>query len=249
MASTTKSVVIVGVSHSPGLGFAIARKFAREGHAVGILGRHEERLEACKAQILEEISTAQIIGVQADCSKEEEVKNAFGILRAEHGAPDCLVFNMASRPFPPTSIGETSLARLEADWKAGPFAALMCVKEVLPSMRSSGSGTILFTGASASLRGSKNFGSFAVSKCGLRAMAQSLAREEARNGVHVAHIIVDALVDMPVVNKFIEQGMLEATPGRLLDTDFGADVYWQLYSQDKRCWTFEIDIRPSFAEF
>ena len=129
------------------------------------------------------------------------------------------------------------------------MTALLCVQQVLPAMKAAGTGAILFTGASASLRGSAKFGSFAVNKCGLRALAQSLAREEAPGGVHVAHVVVDAMVDMPVIHDFIEKGFIEAAPGRLLDTGSAADVYWQLYEQDKRCMAFEVDLRPHEAQW
>ena len=112
-------------------------------------------------------------------------------------------------------------------------------------MREQGAGTVLFTGASASLRGSSRFGSFAVSKTGLRALAQSLCKEEAKHGVHVGHVVIDGLVDMPLINKF----MPDASKGRLMDTSAVAEVYWQLHMQDKRCQTFEMDLRPHEAEW
>ena len=243
-AGLAKTVVVVGVSHMPGLGFAVAKKFASSGHAVGMIGRQQDRLDACKAAILEAVPSAQVLGACADATDAEQVKAAFATLKAAHGAPDCLVYNISSRPFPPTPVGEIEPERLLNDWKTGPYAAMMCVQQVLPAMREAGAGAILFTGASASLRGSAKFGAFAVNKCGLRALAQSLAREEMAAGVHVAHIVVDAMVDMPVIHGFIEKGFIDATPGRLLDTSSAADAYYQLYSQDKRCFSFEVDLRP-----
>eukprot|EP00937_MAST-01D_sp_MAST-1D-sp2_P003890 g3890.t1 len=248
-APLAKAVVIVGVSHNPGLGFAIARKFAESGHAVGIIGRQQDRLDACKAAICEAVPSAAVAAATADCTDPEQIKAAFASLQAANGVPDCLCYNVSARPFPPTPVGEIDPARLESEWKTGPFGALLCIQEVLPAMRAAGAGAILFTGASASLRGSARFGTFAVNKCGLRALAQSLAREESPNGVHVAHVVVDAMVDMPVIHGFIEKGFIEATPGRLLDTSSAADVYYQLYSQNSRCFSFEVDIRPHEAQW
>jgi NAD(P)-dependent dehydrogenase (short-subunit alcohol dehydrogenase family) len=247
--SVSKAVVVVGVSYMPGLGYAIAKKFASSGHAVGMIGRQQDRLDACRAAILAECPSAKILGAAADVTDPDQCATAFAALRAAHGDPDCLCYNISARPFPPAPVGAIDPSRLESDWKTGPYAALLCVQQVLPAMKAAGTGAILFTGASASLRGSAKFGSFAVNKCGLRALAQSLAREEAPGGVHVAHVVVDAMVDMPVIHDFIEKGFIEAAPGRLLDTGSAADVYWQLYEQDKRCMAFEVDLRPHEAQW
>jgi NAD(P)-dependent dehydrogenase (short-subunit alcohol dehydrogenase family) len=190
------------------------------------------------------------MGVVADATDAEQVAQAFATLKAAHGDPDCLCYNIAARPFPPTQVFDLDPARLESEWKTGPYGALLCVKEVLPAMREAGRGTILFTGASASLKGNAKFGCFAVQKMGLRALAQSLAREEAAGGVHVAHVVIDAMVDMPVIHGFIEKGFIKAdSPDRLLDTDAAAEQYFQLYCQEKRCFTFEVDIRPCEAQW
>ena len=108
-------------------------------------------------------------------------------------------------------------------------------------MRVAKEGSIIFTGASASLRGASGFGTFCVAKTGLRAFAQALAKEEAPNGVHVGHVVVDAMLDMPVIRDFVDK---DISPGRLLDTDAAAEVYYHLASQGKRCMTFEVDVRP-----
>ena len=148
-----------------------AKKFASSGHAVGMIGRQQDRLDACRAAILEEVPSAKILGAAADVTDADQCAQAFATLQAAHGDPDCLCYNISSRPFPPTPVGEMDPSRLESDWKTGPYAALLCVQQVLPAMRAAGTGAILFTGASASLRGSAKFGSFAVNKCGLRALA------------------------------------------------------------------------------
>ena len=117
-ANVGKAVVIVGVSHMPGLGFAIAKKFALSGHAVGMIGRQQERLDACRAAILEAVPAAQVLGAVADATDPAQVSRAFTDLKAAHGDPDCLCYNISSRPFPPTPVGETDPARLESDWKS-----------------------------------------------------------------------------------------------------------------------------------
>lgn len=112
-------------------------------------------------------------------------------------------------------------------------------------MRARGAGSVIFTGASASLRGSARFGSFAVAKTGLRALAQSLAKEVATDGVHVSHVVIDCMVDMPVINQFFP----DASKGRMLDTAAAADYYWTLAQQGKRCFAFETDLRPHESQW
>lgn len=244
-AAMPRAAVVVGVSYEPGLGFAVAKRFAEGGLAVGIVGRQPERLEECKRKILESVPNAIVTAVAADATDPAQVEKAFSALRQEHGPADVLVYNLSCRPFPPTAVADLDVSRLESDIKTGPVGALLCVKQVLPSMREAGRGTILFTGASASLRGNAKFGSFTVAKTGLRALAQSLCKEVAADGIHVAHVVVDALVDMPVIHQFFPN----ASPGRMLDTTSAAQLYWQLYMQDKRCMSFEVDVRPFEAQW
>ena len=240
-----RAAVVCGVSYAPGLGSAIAKRFAEGGLKVGIIGRQSAKLEECKRQIVASVPTAQIMAVESDCTDPEAVKTAFAALRAAHGAPDALVYNLSSRPFPPTPMAEVTPARLEVDWKSGAYGALLCSQEVLPAMKEASRGTLLFTGASASLRGAAKFGSFAVSKTGLRSFAQSLCKEVAADGLHVGHVVVDCMVDMPVIKQF----MPDAPDSRLLDTAAAAECYWQLYQQEKRCFTFELDVRPHGAQW
>ena len=213
---------------------------------VGIVGRQQDKLDACKAAILAAVPGADVVAVAADATDEVQAASAFATLRQSHGAPSALIYNLSARPFPPTKIEDVTPARLESDWRTGPFGALLCVQQCLPAMKEAKSGTIIFTGASASLRGTGRFGSFAVNKCGLRALAQSLAKESLPDGIHVAHVVVDAMVDMPVIHKFFPDGI---APGRLLDTEAAAEHYWQLHAQDKRCLTFETDIRPLLMDW
>ena len=243
--SAEGAAVIVGVSHKPGIGAAVAQRFAEGGMRVGIIGRQSDKLEEVKRDILKACPAADIVCAPCDATDPTACAKAFADLKAKQGAPQALVYNLSCRPFPPSDVAAITPDRLEADWRTGPWGALLCLRQVLPAMREQGSGTILFTGASASLRGSKNFGSFAVSKGGLRALAQALCKEEAKNGVHVAHVIVDGLVDMPVINQFFP----DAPAGRTIDTAAIAEVYWNLHMQDKRCLTFEVDVRPHLAEW
>ena len=148
---------------------------------------------------------------------------AFDGLKAEQGPYEALIYNLWARPFPPTPVAEVTPERLESDWKTGDIGALLCVQQVLPCMQASGKGSIIFTGASASLRGSARFGSFAVAKTGLRSLA---ACQGGGQGAHVSHA--------------------DAPKGRMLDTAAAADFYWMLHTQEKRCFAFEADLWPLF---
>ena len=245
-AAASGAAVVVGVSHKPGLGFAVAKRFAEGGMPVGIVGRQQDKLDECRMAILAEYPTANVIAVRADCTDEEQVADAFAKLKKAHGPPEALIYNLSARPFPPTKIGDVTPTRLESDWKTGPYGALLCVHQVLPEMQAQQKGTIIFTGASASLRGTARFGSFAVAKNGLRAFAQSLAKECLPEGIHVAHVVVDAMVDMPVIRGFVPK---DIDPGRLLDPEACAEHYWHLHTQDKRCFTFESDVRPLLMQW
>ncbi|KAJ1451038.1 short-chain dehydrogenase/reductase SDR [Pelagophyceae sp. CCMP2097] len=235
----SKTIVVCGVSHKPGLGYAIARRFAAGGYKVGIIGRTESRLSAICEAIHADVAGSDVKYVVADATDAAQCASGFAELAEQQGRPEVLVYNLATRPAP-AAIADLAPAVLEADMRAGAYGGLLCAQAVLPAMLESQKGAIIFTGASASLRGSANFGGFAVQKCGLRALAQSLAKEVLPKGVHVAHVIVDALVDMP----FIETFLPGASKGRLIDTDMAADVYWMLSQQDLRCCTFEMDLRP-----
>ena len=185
------AAVVVGVSNRPGLGYAVAERFAAGGMKVGIIGRNPDALADCKTAILANNPGADVEFIAADATDPAACAAAFSRLKAKHGAPAALIYNLSCRPFPPTRLEDVTPERLESDWKTGPYGALLCVQQCLPAMSAAGTGTILFTGASASLRGTPRFGSFAVAKTGLRGFAQSLAKEVAPQGVHVAHLVID----------------------------------------------------------
>lgn len=241
------AAVIVGVSSSTGLGAAVAERFAKGGMRVGIIGRSQAKLDACRSAILSAAPSADVVAVVADATDEAQISSAFATLRAAHGAPAALVYNVSVYPFPLASVSDTTPARLESDWKSGPFGALLCVQQVLPAMVEARGGTIILTGASASMRGAARFGSFAVAKCGLRALAQSLAKEVLKDGVHVAHVVVDAVLDMEATGKSLMGA--DTPPGKLADPMAVADFYWALHAQKQRCFTFESDLRPFLSSW
>jgi NAD(P)-dependent dehydrogenase (short-subunit alcohol dehydrogenase family) len=237
--TTNKVAAIFGVG--PGLGAAVARRFAREGFAVALLARGESGLSEVHADITREGGRARVF--PADAGEAGSVSAAFSRIRVELGEPEVLVYNAGA--FQMAGILELDPAAFESAWRVNCFGGFLCAREVLPAMLERGRGTLLFTGATASLRGGARFAGMAVGKFGLRALAQSLAREFGPRGIHVAHVVIDGLIDTPRV-----RGM---TPGRdastMLSPDAIAETYWQLHQQHPTTWTQELDLRPASEKF
>lgn len=234
-----QTAAIVGVG--PGLGRALALRFARGGLAVGLLARSEEALLSVQAELEREGRPSR--SYSCDSASEESVRAAFSRLRAELGAPEVLVYNAGA--FQPGGVLEISPADFERSWRVNCMGGLLVSQAVLPAMIERKRGTILFTGATASLRGSARFANLAVGKFGLRALAQSMARELGPGGIHVAHVVVDGVIDTPRVRSMLP----DRAPGTLLDPAAIAETYWNLHTQDASAWTHEIDLRPSVEKF
>ncbi|HSP79429.1 MAG TPA: SDR family NAD(P)-dependent oxidoreductase [Myxococcaceae bacterium] len=230
---------MIGVG--PGLGAAVARRFAREGYAVGLLARSEEHLRPVRLEIEQAGGRAGLY--PSDASDAASLGAAFDRLRADLGAPEVCVYNAGA--FVMGGLLELDPGQFEAAWKIGCYGAFLTAREVLPTMLERGRGTLLFTGATASLRGSARFAGLAVGKFGLRALAQSMAREFGPHGIHVAHVVIDGQLDTPSFRAM--------SPGRepstLLSPEAIAETYWQLHRQDPTAWTLELDVRPAVEKF
>ncbi len=231
----TKVAAIVGVG--PGLGGAAARRFARGGYAVAMMARSREKLEALAAKIAE--GGGRAIAVTADAGEAESVGGAFAEVRSQLGAPDVLVYNAGA--FTMGGLLELSPDDLERSWRTNAFGAFLAAREVAPAMIERGAGTMIFTGATASLRGGARFGALAAPKFALRALAQSIARELAPKGVHVAHVIIDGQIDLPRTPAMLPDRGDET----VLSPDAIAETYWHLHAQDRTAWTHELDLRPA----
>lgn len=235
----SKIALVVGAG--PGLGAAVARRFAREGFSVGIATRKRDTVEPIARAITDAGGRARAFA--ADATSPAAVAALFTEVRAELGAPDVLVYNASG--FQMTSILDASPEDFEQAWKASCFGAFLCAREALPAMVERGAGTVLLTGATAALRGGARFSCFAVGKFGLRALGQSMARELAPRGIHVAHIIVDGQIDSPRART----GAPRRDASTFLAPDAIAETYWQLHAQPATAWTQEIDLRPSAEAF
>jgi len=191
------------------------------------------------------------LSIPCDAANEKSVADAFSLIRSKLGDPEVLVYNAGVRPFPLRNILEIKAEDFENDWKVGCLGAFLAAKEVLPKMLEKKNGTILFTGATASLRSSAGFSRIAVGKFGLRALGQSLAREYGPKGIHTAHIVVDAVVDLPSTRLLVasryEGGVIPE--GALLKPEDLAEQYWNLHKQPQSSWTQELDVRPFVEKF
>ena len=234
-----KVAAILGVG--PGLGTAVARRFAREGFAVALMARKEESVAEAREEIEAEGGTA--LPVTADATDPSSVKTAFGRVRDEIGDPEVFVYNAGA--FQMGGILEVPPEMFDECFRANCAGAFYAAQQILPAMVEAGRGTILLTGATASLRGSARFSALAVGKFGLRALGQSMAREFGPQGIHVAHVVIDGQINTPRVR--------ERSPEReehtMLSPEAIAETYWRLHIQDRTAWTLELDLRPAVESF
>lgn len=232
--------LVVGVGE--GVGGAIARAFAAEGYAVCVTrrARNLEQLEAFADEIRAEGGVVHAFG--CDARSEEETIALFDRIEAEVGPLEAVVFNIgANVRFP---IVDTTTRVFTKVWEMACFAGFLAVREAARVMTPRGRGTILITGATASVRGREGFAAFAAAKHGLRAVAQSAARELGPKGIHVAHIVVDGAIDgtFTRANRDNVEDLLEAD--RILKPEVIARNYVWLHDQQRSAWTHELDLRP-----
>jgi NAD(P)-dependent dehydrogenase (short-subunit alcohol dehydrogenase family) len=237
-----RSVIIIGAG--PGLGSSLARKFAKEGHHVFAVRRerHTQELNSLCDEIKN--SGGLATAMPADARDEEQVKNLFSEI-SKSGSIDCLVFNIGANVFFP--IEETTSRVFRKVWEMATFAGFLAGREAAKHMKDKG--TIIFTGATASKRGGSGFAAFSSAKFGLRALAQSLARELGPKGIHVAHTIIDGAIDHPWIKEnFPDTYKLKEVDG-ILNPDHIAEAYYNLHLQEKTAWTHELDLRPYMEKF
>lgn len=235
----SKVMVILGAG--PGLGAATARRFAHEGFAVALMARRKENLSAIKQEIEDANGTGMT--VEADATDAESVAQAFDQVREGLGDPEVFTYNAGA--FQMGSILDLIPEQFDNCFRANCSGAFYGAQQVLPAMMEKGSGTIILTGATASLRGSANFAALATGKFGLRALAQSMAREFGPQGIHVAHVVIDGQIDTPQ----LRESQPDREESTTLSPDAIADIYWELHTQDPRAWTLELDLRPAVEKF
>ncbi|MGA2042424.1 MAG: SDR family oxidoreductase [Roseiarcus sp.] len=232
------SALIVGAGDATG--GAIARRLAREGLVACVVRRNGDKLAPLVARIESEGGRARGFGV--DAREEDQVVELFETIEREVAPLAVFVFNIgANVNFP---IRETTARVYRKVWEMACFAGFLTGREAARRMAPRRRGTILFTGASASLRGRPGFSAFAGAKHALRALAQSMARELGPEGVHVAHVVIDGAIDTPWIREnFPDRAALKPQDG-ILDPDAIAEAYWMLHRQPRSAWTHEMDLRP-----
>ncbi len=239
--------LVVGAGDATG--GAIARRFARAGLVACVTRRSADKLEPLLAQI--RADGGQAHGFASDARKEEEVVALVERIEADIGDIAVLVFNIGANA--PSSILDETARRYFKIWEMACLAGFLNAREVAKRMvgreADGHRGTILFTGATASLRGSANFAAFAGAKHALRALAQSMARELGPRGIHVAHVVIDGAIDTAFIRDNFPQRYALKDQDGVLNPDHIADQYWMLHRQPRDAWTHELDLRPWIEKF
>lgn len=237
--STEKKVALV-IGAGDATGGAIARRFAREGYVACVVRRSEEKLQPLLERIRADGGEAH--GFGTDARKEEDVQALVEQIENEIGPIEAFVFNIGANV--PCSILEETARKYFKIWEMACFSGFLTSQAVARRMVKRGRGSILFTGATAGLRGAAHFAAFAGAKHGIRALAQSMARELGPLNVHVAHVVVDGAIDTAFIRDgFPERYALKDQDG-ILDPEHIAENYWYLHTQPRDAWTFELDLRP-----
>jgi NAD(P)-dependent dehydrogenase (short-subunit alcohol dehydrogenase family) len=227
-----KIPVCVIVGAGPGNGAAFARQFSRAGYRVALLARNAAALEAL---------AAEIAGTRAyvyDAGRPADAQAVFERIRSELGPVSTLIYNASTRAF--GDIDDTTPESFEAAWRVNAQGLLVAAQAVLPDMRAAGGGSIVVIGATASRTGGAGFVAFAAAKAAQRSLAQSLARRLGPEGIHVAYVVIDAMVDMPA-----SRAMAPEAPDDFFarPEDIAESVFF-LARQPRSAWTFELDLRP-----
>ncbi len=238
IASQPKVALVIGAGDSTG--GAIAKRFAKEGFIACVTRRSADKLQPLVDSI--RADGGQAFGYASDARKEEDVAALFAQVEAEHGPIEVLVFNIGANV--PCSILDETARKYFKIWEMACFSGFLNGQAAARRMVERGRGTILFTGATAGLRGSANFAAFAGAKHALRALAQSMARELGPRNIHVAHVVVDGAIDTDFIRtQFPDRYALKDQDG-ILNPDHIAENYWHLHNQPRDAWTFELDLRP-----
>jgi NAD(P)-dependent dehydrogenase (short-subunit alcohol dehydrogenase family) len=245
---TVATAIVVGVGAERGLGAALCRRFAMEGYHVLVAGRTSIKIE----QVVRTIVTAggSSEPIVADTTSEQDVARLFDRAMAPgpgRSPADLIVYNAGNNR--KLDFRETSAEMFEDFWRVGCLGGFLVGRETARRLVPLGRGTLIFTGASASLRGKPGFAHFAAAKAGLRAIAQSMAREYGPHGLHVAHVVIDGGIDGERLRRRLPRSVEERGEDGLLAIDAIAEAYWRLHRQPRSAWTHEIDLRPFKESF
>lgn len=221
---------IVGVG--PGNGAAFARRFAREGYALALLARSQATTE----DLAVELQGAKAYTI--DSTDAQSIEAAFAGIEGDLGPVSVLIYNAGSGDW--SDVEHTDPAAFEAAWRVNALGCLLCTQRVVPGMKKLASSSIVIIGATASLKGSAGFTSFASAKAAQRSLAQSMARHLDPQGIHVAYVIIDGVIDLPRTRATMANKPHEF----FMNPDHIADSVFHLTAQQRSAWTFELDLRP-----
>ncbi|MGA0795544.1 MAG: SDR family oxidoreductase [Quisquiliibacterium sp.] len=235
----SKKAILVGGA-GDATGGAIARRFAREGFIACVTRRNADRLEPLLEQIRGEGGTAY--GFGCDARSEEQTIALVERIEREIAPIEVAVFNVGGNVR--FGITETTTRVYSKVWEMSCLAGFLMGREAARVMLPRGRGTIIFTGATASLRGREGFAAFAGAKHALRALAQSMARELWPKGIHVAHTIIDGAIDTEFIRGNFPERYATRDRSGILDPDHIAETYWQIHCQPRDAWTHETELRP-----
>ena len=237
-APNKKVALIIGAGDATG--GAIARRFAREGYVACVTRRSADKLAPLVAAI--QASGGEAHGFASDARNEEDVIALVEKIESQIGAIEVFVFNIGANV--PCSILEETARKYFKIWEMACFSGFLNAREVAKRMVTRKRGTLLFTGATAGLRGGAGFAAFAGAKHGIRALAQSMARELGPMNLHVAHVVVDGAIDTAFIRDNFPDKYAQKDEDGILDPEHIAENYWYLHSQPRDAWTFELDLRP-----
>jgi NAD(P)-dependent dehydrogenase (short-subunit alcohol dehydrogenase family) len=231
MTERKKVAVVAGVG--PGIGAALARRFAKAGYAVAMLARNRDSLDALERDI------DGACGYPCDVGSADSVAHTFAAIETDLGEVEVLLYNAGSGVF--GDVESITPEQFEASWRVNAYGALLCAREVIPPMKAAARGSIIFTGATASRRGVPRTAAFAPAKAAQRSLAESMARSLWPAGIHVALVVVDGVVDLPRTRK----AMPDKPDGFFIKPAGVAETVYQLTVQDPSAWSFEVEARPS----
>ncbi|MBH61888.1 MAG: short-chain dehydrogenase [Alphaproteobacteria bacterium] len=231
------AVLVVGAG--PGFGAAVAHRFANAEMPVAVSTRTQATVDGLAGEI--NASGGNARAYAADATDEDAVENLFDRVEKDLGPIDVAVYNAGA--FSRSPVVETSAQEFMDCWRIGCFGGFLVGREAARRMLARNRGTIILTGATAALRGSANFVNLAVGKFGLRALAQSMARELGPEGIHVAHVIIDGVIAAE------HRDQTSTTADDVLSAEAIAQTYFEIHSQHRSAWTLEVDLRPYVERF
>jgi NAD(P)-dependent dehydrogenase (short-subunit alcohol dehydrogenase family) len=235
-----RSAIVIGVGASQGLGAALCRRFAREGLHVAVGGRTRGKVEQVAAEIAAAGGTATPVAM--DATVAADVARIFDVAADRAGVPELVVYNAGNNQM--RALLDMDDRFFEEVWRLCCFGGFLTGREAARRMLAGGGGTLVFTGATASLRARPPFTAFASAKAALRALAHGMAREFGPKGLHVGHVVIDGVIGGDLVRGRFPQIVERLGEDGVLGIDAIADAYWMLHTQERTAWTLELDLRP-----